>query len=599
MTISANTVWEFQAASGAADNGGGFIWQSLTERATYKWTASGSGTNEYYCEAAAGGDPSLDDPGSVCTDGTFKLDSEGTMGSLSAGEWDYGDNDSLGYSTVYVRLDDGADPDTKPTFFVAKGSGVGIDYSQQAAAELSLTDLATSGVGVTTLTSATGGFTAAMVGNTVYLDNGTNLVDGWYQITAYTDTNTVTLDRAPDDAVGGVSAADGKVGGALDVMTDAFCAQVVAGNTLYVKNDGTMTITEAINCSATSDGTALLPVFLLGYNSTRGDNPTGDDRPQINLSSYSFYNADYWLTENFKMTGTASIAYYNLSYGYVKNCYFRNTSGTAGRYALYLGSHATALLCEARSDNGTGFGIGNQAKAAACYAHDCGTMGFLAYSSACYMFMCLSEHCETAGFDFDTRARCILINCTMYKCGIGIEGDSGCQSNVVVNNIIHSNTTGLDLVTLARDGLRDFNNWYNNTADILAAFDGSGLGPNSTTGDPGFVALLDDTDLACSDHTGPAYTVTSAAAKFVATMKAGHRFRIVDTGAGGHFVAGDYEISSYVSATEITLTEDPTDGTNETAGDWRYSDFTITSDDTEVYDKAAHPGLAGAIVDGN
>ena len=35
--------------------------------------------------------------------------------------------------------------------------GAGTDYSQQNAAQLSLTDLATSGAGVTTLTSVTGG----------------------------------------------------------------------------------------------------------------------------------------------------------------------------------------------------------------------------------------------------------------------------------------------------------------------------------------------------------------------------------------------------------------------------------------------------------
>jgi len=37
----------------------------------------------------------------------------GTVGSLTAGTWDYGDNDSLGYNTIYVRLTDSTDPDTK------------------------------------------------------------------------------------------------------------------------------------------------------------------------------------------------------------------------------------------------------------------------------------------------------------------------------------------------------------------------------------------------------------------------------------------------------------------------------------------------------
>jgi hypothetical protein len=93
--------------------------------------------------------------------------------------------------------------------------GTSVDYSDQNSSQLSLTDCATSGIGVTTLTSATGGFTAAMEGNVMYLHTGTNLTDGWYQITGYTDTNTIALDRAPDDGVGGVSAGDCEVGGAL------------------------------------------------------------------------------------------------------------------------------------------------------------------------------------------------------------------------------------------------------------------------------------------------------------------------------------------------------------------------------------------------
>lgn len=75
----------------------------------YKWTKSGNGTNEYYLELAAGGDPSI-----VVHPDFITLDSkkvtEGTAGSLNDHQWDYGDNDTLGYSTVYIR-DDSGDPD--------------------------------------------------------------------------------------------------------------------------------------------------------------------------------------------------------------------------------------------------------------------------------------------------------------------------------------------------------------------------------------------------------------------------------------------------------------------------------------------------------
>lgn len=87
---------------------------------TYRWTASGSGTSEYYLELAAGGDPGLDgDPEIVIANGVQLA--AGTMGSLTAGTWDYGDNDTLGYSTIYVRLADSTDPDTKAEDFVLAG----------------------------------------------------------------------------------------------------------------------------------------------------------------------------------------------------------------------------------------------------------------------------------------------------------------------------------------------------------------------------------------------------------------------------------------------------------------------------------------------
>lgn len=99
--------------------------------AAYKWTASGSGTNEFYLEAAAGGNPSLSEPTTIFLNGVnlgaTNQSSTGwcsacplpnpALGSLTDHTWGWGDNDSLGYSTVYIR-DDTGDPD---------GSGVSIE----------------------------------------------------------------------------------------------------------------------------------------------------------------------------------------------------------------------------------------------------------------------------------------------------------------------------------------------------------------------------------------------------------------------------------------------------------------------------------------
>lgn len=103
----------------------------LTDATLYKWTESVAQSGEWHVEAAAGGDPGLVDPDQVGENrtgfGVFMDDvalAEGTAGSLADHEWDYGDNDTLGYSTIYVA-DAHGDPDS---------SGVLIEVSQIACA---------------------------------------------------------------------------------------------------------------------------------------------------------------------------------------------------------------------------------------------------------------------------------------------------------------------------------------------------------------------------------------------------------------------------------------------------------------------------------
>ena len=81
----------------------------------------------------------------------------------------------------------------------------------------------------------------------------------------------------------------------------------------------------------------------------------------------------------------------------------------------------------------------------------------------------------------------------------------------------------------------------------------------------GGVPYARGTDLACNDHTGPAYTVTSASNSFIVNWLTG-RLRITETGDSGNFVPGDYTVSGWVDAGEITLSADPTNGSNDTGG---------------------------------
>ena len=96
-------------------------WDLISLRtAAFAWTASGSGTNEYYVRTSGN-----TNPGFVATPPTSNgvyingsSATKATAGSLTAGQWAFGDNDTLGYSTVYVRLSDGTDPDSKVADYV-------------------------------------------------------------------------------------------------------------------------------------------------------------------------------------------------------------------------------------------------------------------------------------------------------------------------------------------------------------------------------------------------------------------------------------------------------------------------------------------------
>jgi hypothetical protein len=84
--------------------------------AYYKWTASAHGTNEYYLELSAGGDPGINEPSKLLINNSSAT--KGTVGSLSAGRWGWGINDSQDYPTVYVRLSGGGDPDSEAVDYI-------------------------------------------------------------------------------------------------------------------------------------------------------------------------------------------------------------------------------------------------------------------------------------------------------------------------------------------------------------------------------------------------------------------------------------------------------------------------------------------------
>ena len=81
---------------------------------------------EFYLELSGGGDPSISSPEYllVTESGAIEMafpKNAGGVGSLAVNDWDYGNNDTLGFNTVYLRITADANPDTVDNIRVVQG----------------------------------------------------------------------------------------------------------------------------------------------------------------------------------------------------------------------------------------------------------------------------------------------------------------------------------------------------------------------------------------------------------------------------------------------------------------------------------------------
>lgn len=218
-------------------------------------------------------------------------------------------------------------------------AGAGTNYSDQAAAQLSITDGATSGAGSTTLASAAALFTSVMVGNVIRISAGTNFQTGYYMITTFTDSSHVVLDRTPSSGGAG-SGGTGRVGGAHvsfasyanggNSTTPIITSPLAAGHTINVRGAGTddpstpdYTTTnfwQFVNGDMTSG-----PVTVVGYNG----------RPFVQGNGLTFWNLTFWRFRHFKVgaTGTMQFQQFGMICG-ASGGVSPDTNANNGRIAL-------------------------------------------------------------------------------------------------------------------------------------------------------------------------------------------------------------------------------------------------------------------------
>lgn len=153
----------------------------------------------------------------------------------------------------------------------------GSNLSNQDSPALSVTDLAST-TGTSIVTSATGGFTASMIGNAIRIKSGTNFTPGFYWITAVSDTNTATVHADPTNG-SNASGGTARVGGAWGSF-HPICAS----------DAGTIKKLDGIACPFGSGDTLLI-------EGSGSDDPADIDYPKISggtLFGFSFSGPMLW-----------------------------------------------------------------------------------------------------------------------------------------------------------------------------------------------------------------------------------------------------------------------------------------------------------------
>jgi len=179
--------------------------------------------------------------------------------------------------------------------FDPENPNAGTNYGKEPSVHFEISDAATASAGSTTLTSATGGFTPSMVGNSFGLYSGTNSIGGHHFIESYVDTNTITVGEPLDNGNGGLSGGNIRIGGAKSSLSFGVG---VAGNTYMIRGSGdddptTVDYSVGNYLSVSAGTTAGGYRRYIGYNG----------RPHIRSStSLVIHSATRVILENLKLS---------------------------------------------------------------------------------------------------------------------------------------------------------------------------------------------------------------------------------------------------------------------------------------------------------
>jgi len=426
-----------------------------------------------------------------------------------------------------------------------------VDYSQVAAVPFSLTGLTTAAANAIILTASA---TKAMVGNGIQITGGTNFTTGFYIVTAATAGVSLTVDRNCTTAAGAAGTAG--LGGALATPSKAFSLGV-AQNRYWIQFNAspyTQSANPTMNAGNADSTSTKTPNRISGYNTVRGDNPTGATRPTLQAlagcTTVIPLSTVVWWVENIIIdcnsqanVGLSNSATFTVMRA-VKVINFK-------QYGINLPSTALATLRQCEVASGvSGATAGINASSApciidACYVHDNLCTGIIVGVGAGSTGLCVRNSIiyNNTGASSDgiqCQYGLAINNCIFYgngRDGIRVAIDASDNLDVTNNILVNNGGYGLNFSSANQlvGGTAGWDNnfYYNNTsgarnncgtgvADIIGTANpfvsaGTNFGLNSTAGGgaackaagipgmfPGLTSTTGFLDIGAVQHADPA-----------------------------------------------------------------------------------------------
>jgi hypothetical protein len=193
-----------------------------------------------------------------------------------------------------------------------------------------------------------------MVGNGMWIQGGTgSLTADYYQITGFTNSTTINVDKSPAAGTG----ASWNVGGAIkNIITLA--AKMIGSNKAFVKAEATITTTATLTfvAAAVTPSATVPSTHLIGYTTTRGDGGQVSLTLSTNTGITAMkFSAGGWTVEGFNINCSSlatsiGVDWNSGNLNILRNCKIANFASMGIKYQL--SSSLEVSFCEITGGTG-------------------------------------------------------------------------------------------------------------------------------------------------------------------------------------------------------------------------------------------------------